>query len=159
MRSSHITHSSMAIFKKKTKDEKAQLEAVQDEKSTTKAVSDKKVVKKPAAKTTKKSTKNKASIEARDKAHKVILGPVVTEKSAMLSDRNVLVLKVAEGATRISVRNAVKALYGVLPERVNIMKVRGKRVRFGRTLGKRSDWKKAMVTLPEGSHIDIFEGV
>jgi len=141
----------MAIFKKKTKDEASQLEAVQGKKLVEKTGA--------AKKASGKKTKKDVSLQARDAAHRVILGPVVTEKSAMLSDRNVMVLRVAEDANRVSVRNAVKALYGVLPERVNIMKVRGKRVRFGRTLGKRKDWKKAMVMLPEGSHIDIFEGV
>lgn len=145
----------MGIFKKKTKDEEAQLAAVQDEKKPAAA---KKVAKKaPAKKTAKK--KDEVSLEARAKAHEVLLGPLVTEKTAMLSDHNILVLRVASDANRVAIRNAIKALYNVTPTKVNIMNVRGKRVRFGRTMGKRKDWKKAVITLPEGSHIDIFEGV
>jgi large subunit ribosomal protein L23 len=144
----------MGIFKKKTKDEVAQLASVQEEK---KPVVKKPVKKAPTAK--KAAKKNDVSLEARAKAHEVLLGPLVTEKTAMLSDRNVLVLRVATGANRIAIRNAIKALYNVVPTKVNVMNVRGKRVRFGRTLGKRKDWKKAVITLPEGSHIDIFEGV
>lgn len=145
----------MGIFKKKTKDEETQLAAVQEEKKPTA----KKTIKKKALvkKTTKK--KDDVSLEARAKAHEVLLGPLVTEKTAMFSDRNILVLRVAPDANRIAIRNAIKALYSVTPTKVNIMNVRGKRVRFGRTMGKRKDWKKAVITMPEGSHIDIFEGV
>lgn len=145
----------MGIFKKKTKDEETQLAAVQEEKKPTA----KKTIKKKALvkKTTKK--KDDVSLEARAKAHEVLLGPLVTEKTAMFSDRNILVLRVAPDANRIAIRNAIKALYSVTPTKVNIMNVRGKSVRFGRIMGKRKDWKKAVITMPEGSHIDIFEGV
>lgn len=121
-----------------------------------------KKVKAPAKKAeVKKETKkkNEVSAEALAKANAVLLGPVVTEKTAYQSDRGVIVFRVAIDATRVDVRNAVHALYQVTPKKVNIMNMRGKRKRFGRVIGKRRDWKKAMVILPEGKRIDLFEGV
>ena len=50
-------------------------------------------------------------------------------------------------------------MYGITPVSVNIQNVRGKRVRFGRVRGKRKDWKKAIVTLPEGKTINVYDGV
>ena len=89
----------------------------------------------------------------------IILKPVVSEKSAHLSDNNVLVLHVANRANKVQIKQAFRELYKVTPERVNILNMRGKRVRFGRRTGKRSDYKKAIVFLPKGTTIDLFEGV
>jgi len=120
----------------------------------------KKDASKPAAKKAeKKTTKKKAVSMLSRVATSTILEPVVSEKSAQLSDNNVLVFKVAKTANRVQVRNAFRELYKVTPLRVNIINNRGKRVRFGRTQGKRSDWKKAMIFLPKGVNVDIFEGV
>jgi len=96
---------------------------------------------------------------ASKKVASIILGPVVSEKTAQLSDKNVLVLRVANHANRIEVRNAFRELYKITPVSVNMMNVRGKRVQFGRIHGKRSDYKKALITLPKGTRVDIFEGV
>lgn len=116
----------------------------------------------------KKGAKKKSSAKTASKkvtkmfskmATKTILAPVISEKSAHLSDEGVLVFKVAKNANRVQVRNAFRELYKVTPTSVNIINVRGKRVRVGRIQGKRSDWKKALVRLPKGKKIDIFEGV
>ena len=94
------------------------------------------------------------------KAFNIIIGPIVSEKAASLSsNNNVVVLKVRKSANRVSVRNAVRELYKVTPVRVNMISVRGKNVRFGRFQGKQNDYKKAMVFLPKGATIDLFEGV
>jgi large subunit ribosomal protein L23 len=50
-------------------------------------------------------------------------------------------------------------MYGMIPVEVNMQVVEGKSKRFGRTTGKRKDWKKAIVTLPEGKKIEVYEGV
>jgi large subunit ribosomal protein L23 len=107
----------------------------------------------------KSTTKKKAVSMLSYAATSTILAPVVSEKSAQLADSNVLVFKVAKTANRVQVRNAFRELYKVTPLRVNIINNRGKRVRFGRVEGKRSDWKKAMIFLPKGVNVDIFEGV
>ena len=50
------------------------------------------------------------------------------------------------------------AVYGIKPIKINILKITGKKVRFGRSFGKRKDWKKAVVTLPAGQTIQLYEG-
>lgn len=91
----------------------------------------------------------------------VIRGPLVTEKStALKDDRRTLCLEVALGATKTEIRKAVEQLLGVKVVAVRTAVVRGKVKRQGRFVGKRSDWKKAFVTLKEGEKmVEFFEGV
>lgn len=118
------------------------------------------VVKEPAKKTTAKKVTAKGSDRGLSSfAVRTILAPIVSEKTAHLSDKNVMVFHVSSSANRISVRQALKELYNVSPIKINIMNTRGKAVRFGRSVGQRSDVKKAIVTLPKGTRIDVFEGV
>ena len=128
---------------------------------------DKKEEKKPAKEKKASSDKKaaapkkekKATVMISKKATETLLGPIVSEKSAHLADTGVLVFKVASDSNKVSVRNAIRELYKVTPLKVNILTVRGKAVRFGRQIGKTNAYKKAIVTLPEGTHIDIFDGV
>lgn len=92
-------------------------------------------------------------------ARDVIVRPLISEKTASLAGANQYVFVVHNDANRIEVRQAVKAMYGVSPLAVNIINVRGKAVRFGRRQGRRSDWKKAIITLPQGQTIHVYEGV
>lgn len=85
-----------------------------------------------------------------------IVGPLVTEKAAHMSSNNVMVFEVAVGATRVAIKQAIREIYKVTPVKVNVMNVRGNKVRFGRFNGVRKATKKAMVTLPAGTHIDVF---
>lgn len=101
----------------------------------------------------------KVATSASKRATATILAPIVSEKTAQLSDHGVMVFRVAKDANRVMVRHAFRELYKVNPVRVNIVNVRGKRVRFGRQSGKRVDYKKALIQLPKGVRIDIFEGV
>ncbi len=89
----------------------------------------------------------------------VVLHPLVTEKTAILASQNQYVFVVNLKSDRVAVRKAILQMYGIAPESVNIIKVSGKRVRFGRRRGKQKDWKKAIVTLPKGKTIDVYEGV
>lgn len=88
-----------------------------------------------------------------------ILRPLVTEKAAVVAHNGQYTFVVATSANRVAVRSAIKAMYGILPTSVNIQRVRGKAIRFGRSNGMRSSWKKAIVTLPKGKTIDVYEGV
>ena len=126
----------------------------------------KKPVKKASA-TAKKDTNKKkadsidASVIAELKivsrfASQTILAPIVTEKSAALSSKNVLVFRVSSKATRVAVKQAMKELYHVIPVKVNIVNVHSRETNFGRVLGKTKGYKKAMVTLPPGKTIDVF---
>jgi large subunit ribosomal protein L23 len=96
---------------------------------------------------------------AREHSYNILLKPVVTEKAAHLAETGKYIFQVADGANKISVASAVKAIYGVDPVAVNIIKVKGKEVTRGRIVGRRKDWKKAVVTLPAGKSIQIYEGV
>jgi large subunit ribosomal protein L23 len=89
----------------------------------------------------------------------VVIKPLVTEKTAVLASIGKYVFVVSGGANRVQVKIAIKEMFGVMPTFVNIQNVRGKRVRFGKRHGKRSDWKKAIVTLPKGQKINVYEGV
>ncbi|MBI4435055.1 50S ribosomal protein L23 [Candidatus Uhrbacteria bacterium] len=89
----------------------------------------------------------------------VIVKPLISEKAANLAGANQYVFVVRKDANRLQVRAAIKTMYGVSPISINVLNVRGKKVRFGRTQGTRSDWKKAVITLPAGQTINVYEGV
>lgn len=90
--------------------------------------------------------------------HKII-APLVTEKTNLLQAYNQYVFEVARDATKEQVKNAIKELYGITPLAINMINVQGKFVRFGRRQGRRSDFKKAIITVPSGSSIKINETV
>ena len=86
----------------------------------------------------------------------VILAPVVSEKSTLVADKNEqVVFKVATDATKPEVKAAVELLFNVKVDSVQILNVKGKVKRFGRFIGRRSDWKKAYVCLTPGQEIDF----
>lgn len=94
------------------------------------------------------------------KDHEIILGPVDTEKGNIQKEElNKLTFEVAKSANRVQVRKAIESVFDVKVATVNTMNVRGKFKRRGRILGKRRDWKKAVVTLMPGHRIKFFEGV
>ncbi len=89
----------------------------------------------------------------------VILAPVVTEKSTEGAEHNQLTFRVARGATKREIKASVEELFGVKVTKVNTLNMRGKVKRFRGRLGKRADYKKAIVTLAEGERIDITTGI
>jgi large subunit ribosomal protein L23 len=92
--------------------------------------------------------------------YQVVIKPLVTEKGTMmLSEGNWVTFKVHPDANKIEVREAVQKIFSVSVLQVNTQVVRGKRRRFGKTMGQSKTWKKAMVRLKEGDKIEIFEGV
>ena len=88
-----------------------------------------------------------------------ILSPVITEKATMLSEHNKVVFRVAQDATKAQIAEAVEALFKVNVVKVNTLNLKGKTKRFRGHLGKRSDVKKAIVTLADGQSIDITTGL
>ncbi len=87
---------------------------------------------------------------------KVIVAPVISEKSSIAAEQEGrVVFKVEKNATKLQVKNAVELLFDVEVDSVQVLNVKGKVKRFGRTLGKRSDWKKAYVKLKPGQDIDF----
>jgi large subunit ribosomal protein L23 len=89
----------------------------------------------------------------------VILSPHITEKSTLLSEHNAVVFKVADKATKPEIKAAVEALFDVKVTGVNTLVVKGKTKRWRGKAYRRSDVKKAIVTLAEGQSIDVTEGV
>jgi len=91
---------------------------------------------------------------------KVIIRPLLTEKNARMKEaENRVAFEIAPDANKIEVKQAVEEAFKVSVVAVNILNVTGKVKRMGRNLGRRRDWKKAIVTLKEGSKIEFFEGV
>lgn len=91
-----------------------------------------------------------------ERLYKVLLGPVISEKAAVAADvANQVVFKVVPSANKAEVKAAVEKLFNVSVEGVRVLNVKGKtkRTRYG--IGRRSDWKKAYVSLAEGSEIDF----
>ncbi len=89
----------------------------------------------------------------------VIVSPVVTEKSTMVSENNQVIFNVARRASKPEIKAAVEALFGVKVTGVNTLVRKGKVKRFRGMKGQLSDVKKAVVTLAEGNSIDIATGL
>lgn len=86
----------------------------------------------------------------------VILAPVVSEKSTFVAEKNQqVVFRVATDATKPEIKAAVELLFSVKVEGVSTVNVKGKVKRFGRSFGRRKDWKKAYVSLVQGQEIDL----
>ncbi len=87
----------------------------------------------------------------------VLKKPFLTEKVTVMQEKglNVVVFQVHTEANKIQIKEAVEELLKVKVAHVRTMNFKGKTKRFGRTLGKRNDWKKAIVTLKEGEKLDI----
>ena len=94
------------------------------------------------------------------KAQDIILAPVITEKSMSGVAERKYTFKVANDANKIEIAKAVEELFSVDVAKVNTVSVKGRFKRMGRNEGYRPDWKKAIVTLAEGSKaIEFFEGM
>ena len=89
----------------------------------------------------------------------VIVAPHITEKSTMVSESNAVVFRVANDATKPEIKAAVEALFDVKVVGVNTIVQKGKTKKWKGTPYTRSDFKKAIVTLAEGSQIDVTQGV
>lgn len=92
-------------------------------------------------------------------ARDIIVKPMVTEKSVDLLSVNKYVFKVALRANKIEIKQAIEEIFKVKVVNVHTMRVKGKKKRVGRSVGRTSDWKKAIVTLAEGHTIEVFEGL
>lgn len=92
-------------------------------------------------------------MEARD----IIIRPLITEKSTTLMAEGKYVFEVAKAANKIEIAKAISQIFNVRVASVNTVNVEGKVKRMGRSIGKRSDYKKAIVKLAAGETIEFFE--
>ena len=91
-----------------------------------------------------------------ERLSRILISPVVSEKSTRVADQSKqMVFKVLPDASKPEIRKAVEKMFDVTVTQVQVSNVKGKIKRFGQTIGRRSDWKKAYVTLAEGSDIDF----
>ena len=89
----------------------------------------------------------------------VIVSPHITEKATLASEHNAVVFKVTNDATKPQIKAAIEALFGVTVKGVNTLVQKGKTKRWKGRPYKRSDFKKAIVTLAEGQSIDVTSGI
>ena len=89
----------------------------------------------------------------------VLIRPIITEKTTLLMQENKYTFQVPLTANKVEIRKAVESIFNVKVEKVATIRVLGKTKRMGRTVGKRSEYKKAIVTLKAGETIELFEGV
>lgn len=143
----------MAEKKTKAKDVAA------EEKPAKKAAAKKDTAVKKEAKKAEKPAKKGAPALTDSRLYDVIVRPIVTEKSTAGLEHNKVQFKVAATATKPRIKQAVETLFGVEVKSVNTVTVKGKTKRFRGLPGKRSDVKKAIVTLKEGQTIDFAAGV
>lgn len=125
---------------------------------------DKKISEKPkkSAVKTKEAKKPRIvnlTLGESDLVNKALIQPWITEKTHDLMGLNKYVFKVAQKTNKKQVKKAIEALYGVKVEDVSIVKIHSEKKRFGKTMGHRSGYKKAIVSLKKGNRIDIFERV
>ena len=96
---------------------------------------------------------------SKEKAYNVIVKPVVTEKSTTLSENNQIVFLVNINSNKFDIKKSIELIYGVKVSSVNVIRVKGKSKVFKGKVGKRSDYKKAIISLPKGQSIDLSLGV
>lgn len=140
----------MAIFKRKSA---AVVPSTEETDKKPVATGEKKA---PKAKVEMKKTEGIIAKTFSAVAVKNALTPLVTEKSAHQADSGVYAFCVPAASNRVEIREAFRELYKVTPLRVNILRVHGKEQRFGRSFSRESDWKKALITVPSGTRIDVF---
>ena len=95
---------------------------------------------------------------SKEKAYSIILKPIVTEKATLLSENNQIVFKVDMDSSKIEIKKSIELIFGVVVKAVNTIVTKGKEKTFKGKLGRRSDFKKAIVTLEEGHSIDLSIG-
>jgi large subunit ribosomal protein L23 len=106
------------------------------------------------------SAQSKAKVTlTKQQMYDVILAPVITEKATRTSEHNQVVFRVALDATKPQIKAAIEGVFGVTVKAVNTIRVKGKRKLFRGRPGRRSDFKKAMVTLAAGQSIDVTTGI
>jgi large subunit ribosomal protein L23 len=103
--------------------------------------------------------KKQAEAAVDNRHYDIVLAPHITEKTTLLSDNNAVVFKVAGTASKPEIKAAVEALFNVKVTGVNTIVQKGKTKRWKGTSYKRSDVKKAIVTLAAGQSIDITSGI
>ena len=92
-------------------------------------------------------------------AYRILVKPLITEKVTDLAVFGQYAFEVSINANKIDIKKAIQEVYGVMPVSVNIINMRGKKVRSGKVSGMTKRWKKAIITLEKGKKIEVYKGV
>ena len=103
--------------------------------------------------------KVEVAVSKYNQAYRILIKPLITEKGGSLANLGKYVFEVAKDANKVEIAKAIQEVYGIMPVKVNLLRMAGKRKRRGNITGKRKNWKKAIVTLPKGKTINVYEGV
>ncbi len=143
----------MSLFKREKKEE------IKKEPSVSKTAKAGSSVKKTVTKKKSTEVNNKVEITKGKISYNVLMHPLMTEKINLQMSVNQYSFAVNPRSNKVEIKKAIQETYGVNPTKVRIMNVLGKSVRSGRGQSThRTNWKKAIVTLPTGKKIDIYEG-
>lgn len=110
-----------------------------------------------AKKTTTATASGKVTLNGL--AHRVLIAPIVSEKSTQKEALHSYTFLVEKNANKIEIRKAIEEVYGVKPLKIRTIHVQGKETHFGRRIGRRNDYKKAIVTTRKDQRLAIHEGV
>ncbi len=138
----------MGFFNRKKNDE--------GQKAPTKATKADKPKAEAKAEEPKKAKETVVAPRETGSAYRILVRPIITEKTTMLGKVNQYAFEVAMTANKLEVRKAVKAVYGVEPTDVRVMRIAGKPVRTRAGKSRRSAWRKAIVTLKKGERLDLY---
>ena len=141
------------------KQQKEHLSKIGDKKTKSVVVADEKTDKKEEKVSAKGGSAFGGKLTDKSLAFRILVKPLITEKSAIAEHGNKYSFVVTKSANKNQIKIAIEEIYGVKPSQVNVANIEGRRIRFGRTMGKRNDYKKAIITLPKGKTIDIHTGV
>ncbi|MEW6407403.1 MAG: 50S ribosomal protein L23 [Patescibacteria group bacterium] len=152
----------MGIFdkfkKKKIKEKPEQKEKKEKKKEIKEKEKKSETVKKP-----KSEERPREVIKAKPKilslAFRILKKPLISEKASVLSETGKYVFIIDKKAKKQEVKRAILGVYGIKPIKINFVNIKGKIRRYGKIVGQTSDYKKAIVTLPEGKAIQVHEGV
>lgn len=143
-------------FKKKAGDTDSTAPAVKKTTSTEKIS---KIKEAPRAKESHTTVSHSGITLRKSSAHNILLRPVVSEKSTHLHSFNQYVFKVNPRASKNQIAQAMFDTYNARPESVHIIRVAGKKITRGKVKGQRAAYKKAVVKMPKGVTLPIYEGV
>ena len=96
---------------------------------------------------------------SKERMYEIVRQPVITEKATLLSEFNQVTFSVPKSANKFEIKVAIENLFSVKVDSVNTIRQQGKSKRFQGRIGRRRDFKKAIVTLAEGQSIDISSGI
>ena len=90
-------------------------------------------------------------------ANEILIRPIITEKATNFSAFGKYLFEVSPKANKVAIKKAIESLYKVVPINVNTIKVKGKKIRYGKSQGRTKNWKKAIITLKKGQKIEFAE--